>query len=263
MSVSELERPAVKRSARELKDERTMLLFEQLAQASEEDDRRRLRDEIIELNIEIARSIASRYRDRGEPLEDLEQVACLGLIQAVSRYDLSHGRHFMAFAVPTISGEIKKHFRDRAWTVLPPRRIQDLQGRIAARLPELYQELRRSPTTSELAAALEEPEDAVSEALAADGCFQPTSLELPISQGDDPVELADVLGAADDQMQQLELQLSLSQACEALSDADRQLLSLRFVHELTQARIAERLGTNQMAVSRSLARVLTSMHANI
>jgi len=147
--------------------------------------------------------------------------------------------------------------------VRPPRRVQDLQGRIAARLPELYQELHRSSTSGELAAALEEPVDLVTEALAADGCFQPTSLELPITQDSGQAELADVLGTVDPEMQRTEMQLALTQACAALSDSDRQLLELRFFRELTQERIAEQLGTNQMAVSRALARVLNSMNQDI
>jgi RNA polymerase sigma-B factor len=248
------------------KDERaewTTELFQRLAATDDEAERRQIRGEIVELNIEVARSIALRYRGRGEHLEDLEQVACLGLVHAVARYDLSFGRHFLTFAVPTITGEVKKHFRDRAWAVRPPRRIQDLQGRISAQLPVLQQRLHRSPTPAQLAEHLGESLEDVTEALAADGCFLPSSLDRSLTTDHGAAALGDLLGADDPDLGRAETHLALIPAVQSLPPEDRKILELRFFHDLSQVQIAEQLGINQMRVSRALARILSAMRTQI
>lgn len=248
------------------KDQRatwTTELFARLAATEDDAEQRQLRSQIIELNVEIARSIALRYRGRGEQLEDLEQVACLGLVQAVSRYDPSFGKHFLTFAVPTITGEVKKHFRDRAWTVRPPRRIQDLQGRISAVLPELQQQLHRSPNSEQVAVLLDERLEDVIEALAADGCFLPSSLDRPVVSEQGAAVLGDLLGAPDPDLDRTEAHLTLIPAVRSLTEEDRRIIELRFFHDLSQIQIAERLGTNQMRVSRALARILSTMRSQI
>lgn len=248
------------------KDQRaawTTELFARLADTADEAEQRHLRSQIVELNVEIARSIALRYRGRGEHLEDLEQVACLGLVQAVSRYDPSFGKHFLTFAVPTITGEVKKHFRDRAWTVRPPRRIQDLQGRISGALPDLQQQLHGPPTPKQLATALDEPLEDVVEALAADGCFLPSSLDRPVVSEQGAAALGDLLGAPDPDLERTEAHLTLIPAVRSLTAEDRRIIELRFFHDLSQIQIAEHLGTNQMRVSRALTRILTTMRTQI
>jgi RNA polymerase sigma-B factor len=248
------------------KDQRatwTTELFARVAATTDDAEKRQLRSQIVELNVEIARSIALRYRGRGEQLEDLEQVACLGLVQAVSRYDPSFGKHFLTFAVPTITGEVKKHFRDRAWTVRPPRRIQDLQSRISATLPELQQQLHRSPTPAQVAEALDEPIEDVIEALAADGCFLPSSLDRPVVNEQGAAALGDLLGAADPDLDRTEAHLTLIPAVQSLTEEDRKIIELRFFHDLSQIQIAEALGTNQMRVSRALTRILSTMRNQI
>jgi RNA polymerase sigma-B factor len=250
-------------SAQERRDRLTAQLFERLAEAHDDTEKRRLRSEIVELNMDIARGLAWRYRGRGEPLEDLEQVACLALVQAVARYDLSHGRPFQVFATPTIAGELKRYFRDRAWTIRPPRRIQELQARIAAILHDLQQQLHGSPTVSQLAEALDEPEEEVLEALSADGCFTPQSLEAPA--GSDPAmsALSDLLGAPERGFAELEANLTVRHASAHLSEDDRRLVEMRFYQDLSQRQIGEEIGMNQMAVSRALARILASMRQQV
>ena len=266
MSSNVHDLPVGPRAAGLTKDQRadwTTELFARVAATADESERSRLRSQIVELNVEIARSIALRYRSRGEQLEDLEQVACLGLVQAVSRYDPSFGKHFLTFAVPTITGEVKKHFRDRAWTVRPPRRIQDLQGRISAAVPDLQQQMHRSPTPEQMAQHLDEPLEDVIEALSADGCFLPSSLDRPVASEHGAAALGDLIGAADPDLERAEAHLSLIPAVNSLTEEDRRIIELRFFHDLSQIQIAEQLGTNQMRVSRALARILTTMRTQI
>lgn len=248
------------------RDERarwTTELFDRLTATDDEAERRHLRAQIVELNLEVAHSIALRYRGRGENLEDLQQVACLGLVHAVTRYDPSFGKHFLTFAVPTITGEVKKHFRDRAWAIRPPRRIQDLQGRISSALPDLQHDLHRSPTPRELAEHLDESLEDVTEALAADGCFLPSSLDRPVTSTEGSATLGDLLGHEDPDLERAETHLALMPAVQALTSDDRRILELRFFHDLSQVQIAERLGMNQMRVSRALSRILTTMRTQI
>jgi RNA polymerase sigma factor (sigma-70 family) len=160
--------------------------------------------------------------------------------------------------VPTITGEVKKHFRDRAWTVRPPRRIQDLQSRISATLPELQQQLHRSPTPAQVAEALDEPIEDVIEALAADGCFLPSSLDRPVVNEQGAAALGDLLGAPDPDLDRTEAHLTLIPAVQSLTEEDRKIIELRFFHDLSQIQIAEQLGTNQMRVSRALTRILST-----
>lgn len=240
-----------------------MALFVHLQAAEDATERRKLRSEIVELNLDIARGVAWRYRGRGEPLEDLQQVAFLGLVHAVARYDPSRGTPFQVFATPTITGEVKKYFRDRAWTIRPPRRIQNLQVEIAAILPELQHRLQGSPTARHVAEALDQPEEEVIEALAADGCFAPASLDAPASIDPTVVAVGDLLGAPDPAFTRLETGLTARDAYAQLGVEDRRLVEMRFVEELSQREISEQIGVNQMAVSRALSRILSTMREHL
>ena len=224
--------------------------------------RRRLQDEVALLNMCVARSIASRYRDRGEAYDDVLQAAYLGLIKAVRRFDSSHGRDFLSFAVPTISGEVKRHFRDCGWTVRPPRRIQELQSRISSASPELAQRLHRAPTPTEVAARLEVSVDEVVEALAADGCFTPTSLDKRLG-GDDSATLGELLGGEDADLGRAETHVALTPLLRDLAPRDRHIVTLRFFHGWTQEAIARDIGVTQMQVSRLLARILRDMRSQL
>jgi RNA polymerase sigma-B factor len=220
----------------------------------------RLLGEVVLLNIEVAESIVMRYRNRGVPVEDLVQVACVGLVKAARGFDPGKSDNFLSYAVPTILGEVKRFFRDNAWVVRPPRRIQELQAEISAAAARLTHESGRVPSAQVLAAELGTDPGEVVEALAADGCFAPSSLDR--SSGtvdDDGSSLADVLGDVDPGFAHAEAVVALRPLCQRLSERDRRIIYLRFFHEWTQARIAQEFGVTQMQVSRLLSRILRDM----
>jgi len=216
------------------------------------------------LNVEVAESIVMRYRNRGVPVEDLVQVACLGLVKAVRGFDPDKSDHFLSYAAPTILGEVKRFFRDSAWTVRPPRRIQELQAEISAASAELMHRHGGVPTPQEIAAQLQIDVAEVNEALAADGCFAPRSLDRPsASGGDDGPSLADILGDDDTGFARAEAVVALRPLCRALSERDRRIIYLRFFREWTQARIAAEFGVTQMQISRLLTRILKQLRSQL
>lgn len=224
-------------------------------------DRRALTDDLIEANLGVARSIAGRYRNRGIDLDDLEQVALLGLTKAAQRFDPGAGHDFLSYAVPTIRGEIRRHFRDSGWMVRPPRRIQDLQARIVAAHDELERQLGRSPRPSDLATHLQEDVADVVEALAADGCFTPTSLDATV--GDGTSTLGDQIGHEDRDLAHAEARIVIEPAVQHLSQRDRRIVQLRFYEGRTQQEIAEAVGLTQAQVSRVLTRILADLKADL
>lgn len=240
---------------------KTTELLERAA-ASALDERERLYGEVVELNLCVAESVARRYARRGEPLDDLVQVACVGLTKAVRKFDPDRGHDFLSYAVPTMSGEVKRYFRDCGWSVRPPRRIQELQARISSTASELNQQLRRSPRPSELAEALDVDPVDISEALASDGCFSPASLDER-GPHDDGYSLAEHLGAAEPGFERAEAIAMLRPLCQQLKPRDKQILYLRFYNGWTQAQIAAELGVTQMQVSRLLQRILSSMRSDL
>ena len=227
----------------------------------ESSDSRTLTTTLIETNVGVARSMASRYRNRGIDLDDLEQVALLGLTKAAQRFDPEAGHDFLSFAVPTIRGELRRHFRDAGWMVRPPRRVQDLQARISRAQGELESRLARSPRPSEVAEHLDVPVDDVVEALTADGCFTPTSLDGPV--GDGSSSLGDLLGFDDHATEAAEARIVLEPLVGRLSPRDRRILKMRFVDECTQQEIAETIGLTQAQVSRVLTRILAGLRADL
>lgn len=265
-TISDHISPAVRLDATTRKSERRRaeLTASLLAAMSVADEleRKHLQDEVAMLNMCVARSIASRYRDRGEAYDDVLQAAYVGLIKAVRRFDTSHGKDFLSFAVPTISGEVKRHFRDCGWTVRPPRRIQELQSRISTTSSELAQELHRSPTPTEVADRLQVSVDEVVEALSADGCFTPTSLDKRVGD-DDGATLGDLLGLDDADLGRTETHVALIPLVRDLAPRDRQIVTLRFFHGWTQEQIAQDIGVTQMQVSRLLARILREMRGQL
>ena len=227
----------------------------------ESSDSRSLTATLIETNAGVARSMASRYRNRGIELDDLEQVALLGLTKAAQRFDPSAGHDFLSYAVPTIRGELRRHFRDSGWMVRPPRRVQDLQARISRAQDELESRLGRSPRPTEVAAHLDTELEDVVEALTADGCFTPTSLDGPV--GDGSSSLGDLLGFEDRAVVAAEARIVLEPVVGKLSPRDRRILHLRFVEERTQQEIADEIGLTQAQVSRVLTRILAGLKADL
>lgn len=220
------------------------------------------RQEVIELNVPVARSIARQFRGRGENLEDLEQVAYLGLTKAVHGFDPERGKDFLSYAVPTITGELKRHFRDVAWAVRPPRRIQELQAEISPAIQELIQVHGRQPRPGEIARHLDCDEGDVVEALACGGCFTPTSLD-DRGPGDDGYSVAERLQTSERGYSRVEAVQMLSNACEGLKPRDRRILYLRFFKDRTQEQIAGELGVTQMQVSRLLSRIMRDLRREL
>jgi RNA polymerase sigma-B factor len=242
--------------------ERDQVTVDLLTQATDADPLRQqeLRSEAIELNIPLARYLASRYQRRGIPSDDLEQVAYLGLVKAVRGFTPGRVTGFAAYAIPTIRGELRRHFRDTGWTIRPPRRIQELQARVRSTTAELTQILNRTPTVKEIAAELEVDVEEVLEASSVDSCFTPSSLDAPVPGNED---LSNDPGTLDPEFDRSEARVVLAPALEDLGERDRKILDLRFVEGLTQKEIGEVVGISQMQVSRILARVLDTMRESI
>ena len=224
---------------------------------------RAIRDELILEHVGLARSLARRYSGRGEAVDDLEQVATVGLLKAVERFDPERGLAFTTFAVPTITGEIKRHFRDRGWATRVPRGLQDLALRLTRTVQELGHELGRSPSIEELAAALEVSTEMVLEAMEANRSYSASSLDAPASDDGNASGLDRVLGEVDPGMEAVEREMVVHDLLEQLSERDRQIVQLRFFDGLTQSEIAERINISQMHVSRLLARALSTLRGQL
>jgi RNA polymerase sigma-B factor len=214
-----------------------------------------LRGRVIEAWLPLAQHLARRYLGRGEAVDDLVQVALVGLIKAVDRYDTGHGVAFSTFAVPTILGELKRHFRDRAWAIRVPRRLQELRMSITTANNTLSHTLGRAPTVADIAVHLGVSEDEILEGLEGARAYSATSLSTPIGDGDGP-ELGDTLGTEDHGFELAELRIALGPAMASLSEREQRILSLRFYGNRTQSEIAQQLGISQMHVSRLLAKAL-------
>ncbi|MBO0729785.1 MAG: SigB/SigF/SigG family RNA polymerase sigma factor [Acidimicrobiaceae bacterium] len=218
------------------------------------------RDQIVSAYQGLAYSLAARFAQRGEELEDLNQVALIGLLKAVDRFDPDRGAELTTFATATILGELKRHLRDRGWSVRLPRRIHDLHLRAQQSIDELTQELGRSPTLDEIAARLDASVEEVVEALDAGGLRHNASLEAPLVEGDDQ-PLTNRLGTRDQLLAEVDGRLWLDPLLARLPERQRQVLNLRFVVGCSQSEIASLVGVSQMQVSRLLARSLAQLRA--
>ena len=253
--------PTGRAQGREARSRHTDALVARMREETDPGARRRLVDELIETNVEMARAMAARYRNRGIDVEDLEQVALLGLTKAAQRFDAASGHDFMAYAVPTVRGELRRHFRDAGWVVRVPRRVQELQSRVGAAQDQLEARLGRAPRPAEVAAHLEADTADVVEALAAHGCFRPTSLDL--TTGEDGGTIADMLGWDDRGLESLEARLVLDTVVAGLSEREQRVLRWRFIDERTQQEIADLVGLTQAQVSRILTRVLQRLRSEL
>jgi RNA polymerase sigma-B factor len=265
VSIFPVDRSAAPPSELPDRDELVADLFRRAADArtaGDETEHRRLLEEVVILTMPVARAVVSRYRHRGVSEDDLHQVAYLALVKAARGFDPTAGPSFFAYALPTIRGEVKRHFRDHGWTVRPPRRIQELQGRIATAHNELSLRLGRSPRPSEVARHLDEDLEAVTEALASDGCFTPTSLDRPVGE-DGGGCLGDLLGDEDHAQDAAEARVALGPLVRKLGERDRHILMLRFFRGWTQQEIADDIGVTQMQVSRLLSRILTELRGQL
>ena len=220
---------------------------------------RRARAQLIERFLPLARSLARRYERGSEPLEDLVQVASVALVKAIDRYDPARGFAFSSFAVPTIAGELKRHFRDQTWMVRPPRGIQEVTMRVEGALTRLTQQLDRSPTTSELADAVGVSDEAVLEAMQARSARGALSLQAPQGEPGDAMSLQDTLGAEDPDIERAETRAELDRLMADVSPRAREMLRMRFEEDMTQAEIGAAIGISQMQVSRILRQTIAAL----
>ena len=235
-------------------------LFERLTSLPEgSPERERIRGSLVELHLPLVEYLARRFRNRGEWLDDLTQVATIGLIKSIDRFDLERGVEFSTYATPTIVGEIKRHFRDKGWAVRVPRRLQELKLSLTKAIGELAQREGRAPTVSELAAHLQMSEEDVLEGLESANAYSTVSLDAPDSGDEDAPAVADSLGIVDEALEGVEYRESLKPLLERLPPREKKILLLRFFGNLTQSQIAAELGISQMHVSRLLARTLTQL----
>ncbi|MBC9730681.1 RNA polymerase sigma factor SigF [Streptomyces sp. TRM68367] len=229
-------------------------LFARLAALDDGPERDAVRDELVAAWLPMAHRIAGRFRDRGESVEDLRQVAALGLVKAIDRYDPDRGA-FESYAVPTITGEVKRHFRDRMWALRVPRRVQELRNKVRVARRDLTQNPGSpEPSAADIADHTGLSREEVAAGLEALESFSTLSLDAELSSGDEGYSLADTLGAADSSYDVVVDRESAKEGLRRLPERERAILYMRFFEDMTQSRIADRLGISQMHVSRLISR---------
>lgn len=237
-------------------------LLEEFAGLGQDDPRRRvLRDRLVSGFLPVVEHIARRYRGRGEPVADLEQVGMIGLLNALDRFDPERGVNFLGYVVPTVTGEIRRHFRDRTWSMRVPRRLKDLQGPIRDAVASLSHELQRAPRPSEIAGRLGISIEEVVEGLRAQDGYKASSLDALV--GGTGRALNETLGRADGALDKVEYRQALRLLLDQLPDRERKILVLRFFGDLTQTQIAMQMGISQMHVSRLLSQTLATLRCRL
>ncbi|MFG2141034.1 RNA polymerase sigma factor SigF [Streptomyces sp. NPDC048650] len=246
--------------AREL----TQIFFRQLATLEEgTHEYQYARNTLIEMNLTLVRYAARRFRHRGDDMEDIMQVGTIGLIKAIDRYDPSREVEFTTLAIPYITGEMKRFFRDTTWDVRVPRRLQELRVDLARANEKLASELGRDPNVCELAAELDISKEEVVEGQVAANGYNASSIDVTINEDGNETPLADLIGERDQDMDLVEDLHALKPLLEQLEDRDRHILELRFGQEMTQSQIGSELGISQMHTSRLLSRALTQLRAGL
>ncbi len=243
---------------RRLDDDQVERVLQFADQCSDSAKSTRLREEAVVLSLDLADAVAHRYAGRGMEIEDLTQVARMGLVKAVRRYRAGAGFSFTGYAIPTISGELKRHFRDHGWAVRPPRRLQELRIELGAVEARLQQDLHREPSVAELAEELGVSEAEVRECRLSQTAYTAFSLDVPVDGDSGPVDAPPAPG---DEYAVVDQRDALRRALAVLDDRDRRLLQLRFVEDLTQSQIGEIIGVSQMQVSRLLSDILRRLRA--
>ena len=222
------------------------------------------RDGLVRLHLPLVEHCARRFRNRGEPLEDLFQVGTIGLIKSIDRFDLERGVEFSTYATPTIIGEIKRHFRDKGWAIRVPRRLQELRMQIGTTTAELTQDLGRSPTPRELAATIGCSVEEIIEGIESSNAYSTLSLDAAEDAGDEGgVSMLDMMGLDDAELEHIEIRESIKPLLEALPAREKRILLLRFFRNKTQSEIAAEIGVSQMHVSRLLTRTLDQLRASL
>ncbi|MEP9385057.1 sigma-70 family RNA polymerase sigma factor [Nocardioides sp. KR10-350] len=244
--------------------ERARTTDDLIARAHETPDptaRRHLLEEVVLINRGVAEAVATRYRRRGVAQEDLDQAAYEGLVKAVFRFDPERNKDLLTYAVPTIRGELQRHFRDHSWTVRPPRRVQELQWRVNRCIDDLTQELGHEPSDDQVRETLDLSREEYDEAVVAFGCFTPTSLDQPLDRAgsQQTATVADLIPDESTDADAAEARTTLEPVLKGLPERDRRILYLRFFEDQTQEEIGQELGVTQMQVSRLLTRILRDL----
>ena len=245
------------------REESRDLLAELAALPADDPRREETRNHLVTLHLPLVEHLARRFRNRGEPYDDLVQVATIGLIKAIDRYDPERGVEFSTYATPTIVGEIKRWFRDKGWAVRVPRRLQELRLAIGSATGALTQELGRSPTVTELAERVGASEDDVLEGLESAAAYSTLSLDAPDAGEADGPSVLDMLGSEDTALEGVENREALKPLLATLPERERRILLLRFFAGMTQSQIATEVGISQMHVSRLLARTITRLREGL
>ncbi len=244
--------------------EKSMELFAELTCAMTGEPRRTTcRDALVHLHLPLVDHCARRFRNRGEPLDDLLQVGTIGLLKSIDRFDPERGVEFSTYATPTIIGEIKRHFRDKGWAIRVPRRLQELRMLIATATADLSQTMGRSPTPREIAAMIEVSVEEVMEGLESANAYSTLSLDAGDSSGEGGPSMLDAIGAEDVALEHVEIRESLKPLLEQLPGREKQILMLRFFGGMTQSQIAAEIGVSQMHVSRLLTRTLERLRESL
>ena len=239
------------------------LLERYAALAADDPGRDALRDELVTGFLPVAQHIARRFSGRGEPLDDLVQVATVGLINAVDRFSPERGSDFFSFAVPTISGEVRRHFRDLGWSMRVPRRLKDLHVSINSAVSNLSQDLGRAPRPTEIAEHLGVPVSDVLEGLEASEVYRSSSLDEMLSSEQGSATVGELVGAADAELERVDFQEALRPVLAELPERERTIVMLRFFGNMTQTQIADKVGISQMHVSRLLAQTLDRLRTRL
>jgi RNA polymerase sigma-B factor len=225
--------------------------------------REELREELVRGYLPVAQHIARRFSNRGEPLDDLVQVATVGLINAIDRYSPDRGSDFFSFAVPTISGEVRRHFRDLGWSMRVPRRLKDLHVSINTAVSNLSQDLGRAPKPTEIAELLGVPVSDVLEGLEASEAYRSSSLDEMLSSEQGSATVGELVGEADAELDRVDFRQALRPVLAELAERERTIVLLRFFGNMTQTQIADRVGISQMHVSRLLAQTLDRLRSRL
>ncbi|MEI2713729.1 MAG: RNA polymerase sigma factor SigF [Nocardioides sp.] len=221
------------------------------------------RDSLIQLHMPLVEHCARRFRNRGEPLEDLVQVGTIGLIKSVDRFDTERGVEFSTYATPTIIGEIKRYFRDKGWAIRVPRRLQELRMQITSASAELTQSLGRSPTAGELAEQIGCTIEEIVEGMESSNAYSTLSLDATTEHDDHSTPMLDAIGVEDVNLEHVEVRESIKPLLDQLEPREKKILMLRFFKNMTQSQIAAEIGVSQMHVSRLLTRTLTRLRESL
>lgn len=246
----------LKKSKRSIRDKQKIKeLFKRYKETGDE----QAREQLVLAHLNLARFLASKFKNRGESLDDLVQVATIGLIKAIDRFDISRGLEFTTFATPTIMGEIKRHFRDKGWSVRVPRRLQELSAKVTQVSDKLTEKLQRSPSVDEIAQALGVSVDEVLEAMESAHAYSSVSLDVPQGDDDDGTQSSTVIdkyALVDEDLESSDDRIVLEQAIKDFSEREQQIIRMRFLEGFTQVEIAQKLQISQVQVSRLLRKTL-------